>query len=131
MDRVEAKVFAQDEVVQQLSMRCCLLEDKLQQWFKDRHGLETESETKADLVQTKRRKGRRKRNEAAVGNDIACQQQVLVDSVDDECGAPGNIDVAKDHTMVGCASAVLEPGEQDRTRHAATPDDGWRALELN
>ena len=101
LDRVEAKVFAQDEVVQKLSMRCCILEDKLQQWFEDRHGLGTESETKVDLVQTKRRKGRRKRNKAAVGNEIECEQQVLVDSVDDVCGTPGNIDVAKDHTMVG------------------------------
>ena len=77
------QIPAQDEYVPDLSIRCCILEHKLQHLFDDRHGLETESAIKVDLVQTKRKKGRGSRNKAAVRNDTKCEQQVLMDAFDD------------------------------------------------
>ncbi|OLP87702.1 hypothetical protein AK812_SmicGene31058 [Symbiodinium microadriaticum] len=68
LDRVEAK-------------------DKLQHWFDDRHWWETESAIEVDLVQTKRKKVRGRRNKAAVGNDTKHEQQVLMDAFDDVCVA--------------------------------------------
>ena len=120
---LEAKVVAQDEAVRQLSMRCCMLEDKLQQWFDDRHGLEAESEIKLDLVQTKRKKRRGRRNRAAAGKDAECEQQVLMDAVDDVCETLRDVDVAMHQMWVGCTGAVLEPGEQGRTSKADMPED--------
>ena len=89
----------------------------------DRHGLVTEFENKVGLVQTKRKKGRGRRNKAAVGNDANCEQKVFVDVVDDVSEIPKDMDVAVDNNFVGCNIAVLEPGEQDRTSHADVPDD--------
>ena len=88
LDRVEAKVALREEVIRQVSMRCCILEDKLQQWYDDRHVLETESAIKVDLEQTKRKKGRGRRTKAAVHNDIEREQEVLMDAVDEVCDAP-------------------------------------------
>ena len=58
-----------------------------------------------------------------MGNDAKCEQQVSVEAVDDVCDTPKRMDVATDHNLVGCNSAVLEPGKQDRTRLAL---DGTR-----
>ena len=90
---------------------------------RDRHGLETESAIKLDLVQTKRKKGRGRRNKAAVRTDTKCEQQVLMDVFDDLCDTPRDVDVAMDHSSVGCSSAVLEPGEHDWTSRVNMPDD--------
>ncbi|CAE7467349.1 unnamed protein product [Symbiodinium sp. CCMP2592] len=123
LDRVETKVAAQDGAVRQLSIRCCMLEDKLQQWIDERHGLEAESEIKLGLVKTNKKKRRGRRNRAAMSKDAECEQMVLVDSVDDVCETPTDMDVAMDQMLVGSSSAVLEPGEQDRTSSADVPDD--------
>ena len=104
-------------------MRCCILEHKLQHLFDDRHGLETESAMKVDLVQTRRKKGRGSRNKVAVRNDTKCEQQELMHAFDEVCDTPRDMDMGMDHSFVGCDSAVLEPGEHGWTSHADMPDD--------
>ena len=46
-----------------------------------------------------------------------------MDAFDEVGEAPRDADVAMDQMLVGCTSAVMGPGEQDRTSNADMPDD--------
>ena len=131
---MQDKVAAQNERLMSLSEQCQSLELRLHElenaqkvdssngmvptWFNDRHGSEAESEIQLDLVKAKRKKRRGRRNWAAVGKHTEFEQQVLMDAFDEVGETPRDADVAMDQMLVGCTSAVLEPGEQDRTTNA-------------
>ncbi|OLP94362.1 hypothetical protein AK812_SmicGene23629 [Symbiodinium microadriaticum] len=122
LDRVEAKVALCEEVIRQVSMRCCILEDKLQQWYDDRHGLETESAIKVDLEQTKRKKGRGRRTKAAVHNDIEREQEVLMDAVDEVCDAPRASKGYNDKRWYDSGTVAIEQWRSgSRPKKALTP----------
>ena len=139
MGVMQNKVASQKERLMSLSEQCQSLELRLHElenaqkvdssngmvptWFDDRHGSEAESEIQLDFVKAKRKKRRGRRNRAAVGKHTEFEQQVLMDAFDEVGEAPRDADVAMDQMLVGCTSAVMGPGEQDRTSNADMPDD--------